>query len=108
MTPLFERTMAFEHANAETTALMRKVWEPTPWMVSAYTGRGRDRERECEMLMWCYDNIGPQASPIHDKPGRWQRGNATVDGWTWFGFTSEADMQAFVARWPAPEGVGAP
>lgn len=106
MTPLFERTMAFDKWNAETAALMRKVWQPTPWMVDAWTGGGRDRERE--MLMWCYDNIGEQASPIHDKPGRWQRGNATVNGWTWFGFATEADMLAFVARWPAPDGAGQP
>jgi hypothetical protein len=108
MTPLFERSMAFDQGNAETYALMRKVWTPTPWMVDAYTGGGRDREREREMLVWCYDTIGEMASPIHDKPGRWQRGSATVCGWTWFGFTTEADMQAFVARWPAPDGVGTP
>ena len=108
MTPLFERTMAFDYGRAETSALMRKVWEPTPWMVDAYTGDVVDREREREMLSWCYDEIGPQASPIHDRAGRWQRGNATVFGWTSFGFAAEADMLRFIARWPAPEGVGTP
>ncbi len=108
MTPLFERTMAYDHGDAERNELMRKVWTPTPWMVAAYTGGGRDRARQREMLMWCYDEIGEMASPIHDKPGRWQCGCATVHGWTWFGFATETDMQAFIARWPAPEGAGQP
>lgn len=107
MTPLYERTMAFDHHNAETNELMRKVWEPTPWMVNAWTGRSGD-QRDREMLLWCYELFGDMASPIHDRPGRWQRGLVNVLGWTWFGFADEAEMQTFVARWPAPEGVEQP
>ena len=32
------------------------------------------------------------------RDGRWQRGNATIHGWTWFGFADREAMDAFVAR----------
>jgi hypothetical protein len=106
-TALYDRMVAFNYEDDERAALMRKVWDPTPWMVDAYTGNYVDG-REREMLLWCFDTFGDQASPIHEKPGTWLRGSATVDGWTWFGFATEADMDRFVARWPAPEGVKHP
>jgi hypothetical protein len=37
-TELYERMTAFDHGDAERNDLMRKVWDPTPWMVDAYTG----------------------------------------------------------------------
>lgn len=100
-TDLFERTLAFDCGDEERNALMRKVWSPTPWMVDAYTG-SISEPREREMLDWCHENFGDQAWPIHDRAGRWQRGSATVHGWTWFGFSEQAEMAAFVERWPAP------
>ena len=51
MTPLFERTMAFDYGNAERKALTRKVWQPTPWMVDAWTGGPCDRRyRELQVF----------------------------------------------------------
>ncbi len=108
-TDLYHRTMTFDLINRELNELMHKVWDGFPWMVNAYTGGySNNRGREHDILTWCCENIGDPASPIHDKPGRWYRGAATVNGWTFVGFTSKEDMEKFVERWPAPEGVAAP
>jgi hypothetical protein len=106
-TPLYDRMIAFNYEDDERGALMSKVWDGHRWMVDVYTGGHRD-DREHDMLRWCYETFGDQASPIHGKPGTWQRGNATVCGWTWFGFSIEVDMDRFVAQWPAPEDVKHP
>lgn len=106
-TALHQRMLAFDQGDAERSELMRKVWSPTPWMADVYTG-SYDDDRMNDMLRWCYDELGHQCSPIHMKPGRWQRGSATVFGWTWFGFAEEADLQWFLARWPTPEGIARP
>lgn len=107
-TPLFDRVMAFDHGDVELNDLVRKVWEPTPWMINVFTGRDADEPREREMLIWCFRELGEESSPIHSRHGTWHRGNATVLGWTWYGFATEAAMQRFLARWPTPEGVTHP
>jgi hypothetical protein len=85
---------------------MRKVWTPTPWMVEAYTGRCDD-VREHNMIHWCHDTFGPESSPIHGRSGDWMRGSVTINGWTWFGFATEALMRQFVGAWPQPDSIGA-
>lgn len=100
-TALYQRMVAFNYGDDERAALMRKVWAGHQWMVDAFTGRCGD-VREHEMLHWCYDTFGEQASPIHGRAGEWLRGSATVNGWTWFGFANKPDMEKFLARWPAP------
>lgn len=108
-TDLYHRTMDFDYGDGGRCELMQRVWRDTPWMVDTYTGGySRNREREHAMLMWCYDAFGEQASPIHGKPGHWQRGSATVDGWTWYGFSTEAEMNAFTERWPTPPSIEHP
>lgn len=54
------------------------------------------------------DTMGEQSWPFGQVAiyRRWFRGGATIHGWTWFGFATEADMQAFLAAWPNPEGDG--
>ena len=105
-TDLYHRTMAFDYGDEERDALMHKVWDGFPWMVNAYTGGySRNQDREYDIQEWCRENIGEQASPIHGKPGRWYRGSATVDGWTFMGFATKEDMDRFVAHWPPSEGV---
>lgn len=102
-TDLYHRTMAFDYGDANRNDLMHKVWDGFPWMVNAYTGGySRGRDRECDILHWCRENIGEPASPIHERPGAWYRGSATIDGWTFMGFTTEADMKKFMEAWPAP------
>lgn len=81
--------------------LLREVWGSTPWMVQAYTGSWAD-DRIMEIREWCTDEFGPEAWPIHGKPGRWHSGGATVNGWTWMGFETEEMMHRFIERWPAP------
>lgn len=103
-TALFGRTLAFDHGDQERNDLMRKVWSVTPWMVDAYTGSIAE-ERVRAMLCWCHEAFGDQASPIHDKAGRWQCGGATIYGWTWFGFSTREELEQFIARWPTPPGI---
>lgn len=85
--------------------LTHKVWDGTPWIVDAFTGRIGDEMRDCKIIKWCRDNFGEEAWPIHGKPGDWHRGGATVMGWTWIGFKTEEMMHKFIEAWPAPEGV---
>ncbi len=84
--------------------IMPRVWSPTPWICSAYTA---PEQRFRAMAEWCFDRLGPESFPFGDnpRPGRWRSGNATVFGWTWFGFDTREEMDAFAAAWPAPEGV---
>lgn len=83
--------------------LNRKVWAGTPWIIDVFTGScGEERDRD--IIWWLQENMGTQAWPFGDepRPGRWYRGGATVFGWTWYGFATEADMKAFEAAWPTP------
>ena len=106
-TPLYHRMIAFNYEDDERAELMRKVWDGHRWMVDAWTGNYQDG-RKREMLQWCYDTFGDQALPIHGRPGTWMQGSATVHGWTWFGFATDADMVRFIERWPPPDGVRQP
>lgn len=87
----------------EGDALQMQVWQGTPWMTNAFTGSSDD-PRERQMLEWCWDQYGAEAWPFSDnpRPGRWKRGGATVFGWTWFGFSTEAEMAEFELAWPKP------
>jgi hypothetical protein len=94
---LFHRMIAFNHGDEERDRLMRKVWSGTPWMVDAWTD---DEWRLREMRLWCRGKFGDEADPFRDHSGSWRSGNATVCGWTWFGFATEAQMQEFGVAWP--------
>lgn len=107
-TPLHQRMLAFNYGDAKRSTLMEEVWRDTPWMVDAYTGGHYTDGRHEAMIRWCYDTFGEECSAIHGRSGRWHRGGATVYGWTWFGFSTEAEMIAFIERWPVPEGVSVP
>ncbi len=83
-------------AHAETDALSLQVWRGTPWMASLFTD---DRRRS--IMDWMVARFGEPARPFGDDPtpGRWREGNATVFGWTWFGFSTEAEMIEAVEAW---------
>lgn len=89
------------HIAPKDDYLMHQVWDGTPWMIDAYTGSCAD-DRFQEIREWCTAEFGPEAWPIHGKPGRWYSGGATVFGWTWMGFETEEMMRRFIERWPAP------
>ena len=96
---LYHRSMAYyESRENDKGDLQHKVWDGTPWMFDAYTG-GVANDRDLEIREWCEDQFGPEAWPIHGKPGSWHRGGATVYGWTWFGFATSEMMDQFKARW---------
>jgi hypothetical protein len=65
----------------------------------------RDEARHLIPLLLA-DNF--QMRELHGKFGRWLFGGATVDGWTWVGFDTEAAMSEFRAAWPPPSGVPLP
>lgn len=99
MSDLFERTINFDYDDPERSELMRKVWSVTPHMIECYTGNiGGDRE--ALYRAWLYENIGPQAYPIHEKPGEWQFGSVTIFGWTWLGFSTAAQLRQFKEAFP--------
>jgi len=78
--------------------LMHKVWQGTPWMMDAHTG-SINSDRWHDVIEWCRENYGPEAWPIHDRPGQWHTGGATIHGWTWLGFATEEMMTAFAEHW---------
>lgn len=78
---------------------MHKVWDGTPWMVDAFTGRFDD-DRYHQIGQWLHDRFGREASPIHKLPGTWHRGGATINGYTWLGFATEEMMTTFEEHWP--------
>lgn len=90
--------------------LSRQVWKGNPWMISVYTGPGHPDPRDRDMLLWCHEQFGDETQPFGDEPiyRRWRRGGATVHGWTWYGFATEADMKAFEEAWPTPADVPLP
>lgn len=98
-TPLFERMLAYDYGDAERAELMREVWTPTPFMVNVNTSSIASN-RDYEIHRWCREQFGPENWLLADKVGTWQRGSATVDGTTWYGFATEALMQQFLKRWP--------
>lgn len=79
--------------------LMKEVWEGTPWMLDVFTGPGHPDPLRDRIMRWCRDKWGTPASPIHGIPGTWREGNATLFGWTWMGFKTEAMMSEFQKRW---------
>ncbi len=97
-TELYQNMLEQDYGHQGTAELMEKVWSPTPFMVDAFTGHGSDR-RDCEMQQWCYDTFGEQSSPIHEREGTWCRGNATIFGWTWYGFAERDQLDLFLAHW---------
>ena len=96
--PLFHRIVSFDYGDDERSALMLKVWSGTPWAVETWTG-GIDNDQSREIMDWCRERWGDGALPIHGRPGRWYRGSATVHGWTFFGFETEAMMREFASEW---------
>lgn len=91
-------------ANAEEDGLSLRVWSGTPWIASLFTD---DDRRRRQMVEWMHDQFGPSAFPFGDQPqpGRWREGNATVFGWTWFGFSTEEEMDQAVAFWKPEEAA---
>lgn len=102
---LYQQMLAFDYGDTERNELMRKVWSGTPWMVNAWTGSPDDDEFRW-IMDWCRERWGPEAWPLHDRGGTWQRGGATIHGWTWFGFATEAMMQEFAERWRILDEAG--
>lgn len=98
-TPLHQRMLAYWIDDPERLELNTRVWAGTPWMLDVETG-SPDSDRRFHMATWCREHIGPEAWPIHGKPGNWYTAGATVDGWTWIGFATEALMREFMAAFP--------
>jgi hypothetical protein len=97
---IFRRFIA-PHDSSERDQLHYRVWAQTPWVANFWTGRGDERRRE-EIWQWCEERFGLPAQPFGStpRPGRWREGNATVMGWSWWGFDTEAAMNDALAAWP--------
>lgn len=101
-TDIFRRAIdaAMYDGDEERAELMRRVWEPTPWMADVWTG-GLSHEfgREQEVREWCTAHFGPECFVIGGRDGKWQRGNATINGWSWMGFATDEMLNEFMAVW---------
>lgn len=105
-TELYHSAISYDYGDPKRNELMEKVWRGTPWIVDCFTGGWHaDRDREAGIREWCTSRWGREAWPIHGHPGSWHRGSATVYGWTWMGFETEAMMLEFMAAWPTPDYV---
>ncbi|MBL8575034.1 MAG: hypothetical protein JNM13_15270 [Hyphomicrobiaceae bacterium] len=105
--PIYQRQIAPLPADH----VMRRVWDDTPWIVDALTCLSDDQDESVarEIRAWCVAQFGPEAWPLRDHPGEWHVGCATVYGWTWIGFRTEAMMTAFRAAWTSClDGRGEP
>ncbi len=103
MTPLFDSIMSHHVGDTKMLALSHKVWDPTPWVIDVFTGSYNTDEgmgRRHDMSDFCVAHFGKESWPIHDKPADWHWGGATVDGWSWIGFKTEAMMQQFLTAFP--------
>jgi len=96
-----------EHAtkdgDEERLTLSHKVWDHTPFVLDVYVGERNEYGEgidESEIREYCRENFGKESWPIHNKPGDWYRGGATVDGWTWLGFKTKEMMEKFISDWP--------
>jgi hypothetical protein len=96
-TALHKRILAADYGDQDSSELMIKVWAGTPFVVNVRTG-SINSETEREITEWCRENFGQDAWPIHGKPGKWQRGSATVHGETFIGFDSAESLALFVER----------
>lgn len=103
-TGLYNRVI--KHNKESHHDLMVFAWSHTPWMINVYVGSpSRDGEREAlcrdtEIKKWCLDTFGRECWPNQGRDGDWQRSQATIDGWTWFGFKSKQLMDNFLKKWP--------
>ena len=77
--------------------LLRKIWSPTPWMLSVKVGVYDDEKRH-EILQWCLKNIGNELDPIRRRKGVWREGNVTINHQTWYGFATEEMMSRFIEQ----------
>ena len=91
---LFQQIMASDYGSD----LAHEFWDETPWITSAFTDEINSM-RWHEIILWCEKHYGPERWPIHDKPGDWHTGCATVHGWTWVGFATKEMMTSFEVHW---------
>lgn len=81
-----------EHEHAD---VLKREWQPTPWVIDVHTG-----DRFNEMREWCLRTMGRDSSPMHGSFGMWKFANVTMIGNTWVGFETPKAMWAFQARFP--------
>lgn len=103
-TRIYEGLMTHDYGDAHLANIMRAVWKDTPWMVNAFTGSSGGKRWE-EIREWCVERFGPEAWPLHGRPGRWYSGGTILYGWRWMGFDTEEAMREFEAAWPTPPGA---
>lgn len=108
MTPRYRAIMAYWEDDQRHLELEHKVWDPTPWVIdvrspypdgSPASFRVGDVDRRTH-VRWLRDNIGTESWPIHNAPGDWYFGGATVCGETWLGFRTKDMMDRFIAFFP--------
>jgi len=103
-TALHAQILSMNSGDDSRDQLMRDVWQSFPIAVDVHTGRIGCVDYQA-MRAWCRAQFGREA--FLGEGGEWQTGGATVNGWTWFGFKTHAQLEAFRAQFPpaAIEGI---
>ena len=96
---LYKKVVIRAEVDDRRGRLMKTVWSPTPWMVDVFTGSTSNSGRYAEIMDWCREKFGQESSPIHGVDGTWHCGLATIHGFTWMGFATKDQMEAFCERW---------
>lgn len=101
-TALYRSVMAQVERDLDEAAARQEhqLWDRTPWMVNVFTGpAGGDRDKR--ICAWCQNTFGNEAMPLDGSAGAWRRGDATINGWAWFGFDSASTLEVFQEAWPS-------
>lgn len=100
-TDLYQRVILA--ATGQHSDLMRRVWGHTPWMIETFTGgHVRNPARHRAMREWCCERYGEESALTIGRTGLWQFGGVTINGRTWVGFATEAQLTKFLEAWPEP------
>lgn len=103
--------MMFVVCSERHKEINHKVWDPTPWVINVKSGSEATEEGIMlwqTMRNWLINNLGPESQPIFGIKGYWHRGSATVDGWTFIGFSSEALMISFMSAFQSHTTLDTP
>lgn len=101
-TALHRQMLEFNYGDDERGALMREIWQSTPWMINIKVGDARYAV-SARIRAWCEEHVGTEAWPIGGIEGDWQFGGVVIFGWAWIGFVKESQMRQFMEAFPECE-----
>lgn len=105
-TELYEKIVSYNYRDEETTKAVREAWRNTPWVINVRDFSHSPGSWEWfDFVEWANGALGAQSCLWNDHKGDWYRASGTVNGLTNYGFSTEAKMRAFMARYPNRVGA---